>query len=129
MSNCVEIIFEHGKMVKGERPKVLEERMRTNDPDENEIYKFLAMEQADGIQTKKVFKRVKEEVSKRVKMIGNTEHSDANLFKAININVLPVAVYAMNICIFNVGKLKEVDQVIKRELRGKGMLGKQASKD
>ena len=103
--------------------------MRTNDPDENEIYKFLAMEQADGIQTKKVFKRVKEEVSKRVKMIGNTEHSDANLFKAININVLPVAVYAMNICIFNVGKLKEVDQVIKRELRGKGMLGKQASKD
>ena len=40
-------------MVRGESPKVLEERMRTIDPDENEIYKFLAMEQADGIQTKK----------------------------------------------------------------------------
>ena len=78
---------------------------------------------------KKVFKRVKEEVSKRVKMIANTEHSDANLFKAINMKIILVAVYTMNICRSNVGKLKEVDQVIKRELRGKSMLGKQASKD
>ena len=33
----------------------------------------------------------------------------------------------MNICRFNISELKELDQTIKRELRGKNMLGKQAS--
>ena len=49
-------------------------------------------------------------------MIANTEFSDANLIKAVNMKVIPVAVYAMNICRFNVGELKELNQTIKREL-------------
>ena len=114
-------------MVRGEGLQVLEERMKTMDPDQNEIYKFLEIEQADSIRTKTVFERVKEEVSKRVKMIANTEPNDANLIKAINMKVILVAAYAMNICRFNVGELKELDQMIKRKLRGKNMLGKQAS--
>ena len=34
---CAEIIFEGGKMVIGEGAQVLEERMKTMDPDENEM--------------------------------------------------------------------------------------------
>ena len=64
VSKCAEIIFEHGKMIKGEVLQVLKERMQTMDPDENEIYKFLGVEQADGIKTKAVFDRVKAEVTK-----------------------------------------------------------------
>ena len=78
-------------MVRGEGLQVLEERMKTMNPDENKIYKFLGIEQADGLRTKTVFERVKEEVSKRVKMIANTELSDANLIKAIHMKVIPVA--------------------------------------
>ena len=63
-----------------------------------------------------MFERVKEEVSKRVKMITNIEFSDAYLIKAVNMKVIPVAVYAMNICRFNVGELKELNQTIKTEL-------------
>ena len=46
-------------MVKREGLEVLEERMKAIDQDENEIYKFLGIELADGI---KVFERVKGEV-------------------------------------------------------------------
>ena len=63
-----------------------------------------------------MFERVKEEVSKRVKMITNIEFSDAYLIKAVNMKVIPVAVYAMNICRFSVGELKELNQTIKTEL-------------
>ena len=115
---CAEIIFIHGKMVRGESLQVLEERIKTMNPDENEIYKFPGIEQADDIRTKTVFEGVKEEVSKRVKMIANTKLNDTKLIKAINTKVIPVAAYAMNICRFNVGELKELDQKIKRELRG-----------
>ena len=101
--------------------------MKAIDPDKNEIYKFLGIEQADGIKTKKVFDRVKDEVNKRVKMLTNTELNDVNLVHAINTKVIPVAACSMNICKFTDGELKELDQVIKRELRSKNMLGKQSS--
>ena len=101
--------------------------MKTMDTDENEIYNFLGTEQADVIRIKTVFERVKEEVSKRLKMIANTELNDDNLIKTINMKVIMVAAYAMNICRFNAGELKEPDQTIKRELRGKNMLEKQVS--
>ena len=101
--------------------------MKAIDPDKNEIYKFLGIKQADGIKTKKVFDRVKDEVNKRVKMLTNTELNDVNLVHAINTKVIPVAAYSMNICKFTDGELKELDQVIKRDLRSKNMLGKQSS--
>ena len=37
VAKCAEIIFEGGEMVKDEGLKVLNERMKTTDPDENEI--------------------------------------------------------------------------------------------
>ena len=127
ISKCAEIIFECGKMIKGEGLEVLEERMKTMDPDENEIYKFLGIEQADGIKMKRVFERVKEEVKKRVQMLTNTKLNGVNLMCAINAKVIPVAAYPMNVCKFTGGELNELDQVIKRELRSKKMLGKHAS--
>ena len=127
VSKCVEIIFKNGKMVKGGGLQVLEERIKTMDPDENEVYKFLGIEQADGIRTKAVYERVKEELAKRMKMIVKTELNDENLIKAINIKVIPVAAYVMNICKFNVSELKELNQIIKRKLRGRSMLERQAS--
>ena len=117
VAKCAEIVFEHGKMVRGEGLKVLEERMKTIDPDENEIYKFLGLEQADGIKAEAVFERIKSEISKRVKLLTKTELNDANLIQAINKKVIPVSTSELN----------ELDQVIKRELRQKNMLGRQAS--
>ena len=127
VSKCAEIIYQNGKMVRGEGLQVLEERMKTMNSEENEIYKFLGIEQADGIKTKAVYERVKEEVTKRVKMLTKTELNDANLIKAINMKVIPVATYAMNVCKFTVAELKQLDQIIKKELRVKNMLGRQAS--
>ena len=101
--------------------------MKTMNPDEKKICKFQEIEQADGIQTKTVFERVKKEVSERVKMIANIELNDANFIKAINMKVIPVVTYTRNICRFNVGELNELDQMIKRELQGTNMLGKEAS--
>ena len=38
VSKCAEIVFERGKMVNGEGLQILEERMRTMNPDDNESY-------------------------------------------------------------------------------------------
>ena len=63
VSKYAEIVFESGKMVRGEGLEVQEKRIKTIDSGKNEIYKFLGIEQADGIKAKKVFERVKGEVN------------------------------------------------------------------
>ena len=62
-------------------------------------------------------------------MVTNTELNDVNLPCAINTKMIPVAAYSMNVCKFTDGELKELDQVIKCELRLKNMLGKQSSNE
>ena len=53
VSKCAEIVFERGKMIKGEGLPVLQERMKTMDPDDNEMYKFLGVEPSDGIKKRR----------------------------------------------------------------------------
>ena len=60
-------------------------------------------------------------------MLVETKLNDANLIRAINKKVNPVAAYPMNVCQFNKGELMELDQVVKRELRSRSMLGRQGS--
>ena len=125
VAKCAEITFEKGKMLKGEGLQVLQERMKTIDPDQKEIYKFLGVEQTDGIKTKEVYNRVKEEINRRLQMLTKTELNDKNLI--INTKVIPVAAYPMNVCKFTKAELNELDLVVKRELRKCNMLGRQSS--
>ena len=74
-----------------------------------------------------MFERVKDEVTKRVRMLTKTGLNDVNLVRAINAKVIPGAAYVMNICKFNNEELKELGQVIKREMRAIIILGKQGS--
>ena len=59
-------------------------------------------------------------------MLVNTELNDTNI-SAINVKVIPIAAYSVNVCKFSKGELNTLDRIIKRELRSKQMLGKQAS--
>ena len=101
--------------------------MKALNPDKEKMYKFLGVEQADGIRTKQVYERVKEEMKKRLKLLMKSELNDENLIQAINSKVIPVAAYPMNVCKITKDELNELDQIVKRELRKSNMLGKQAS--
>ena len=117
VAKCKENIFDGGKMVKGEGLQELQERMKTMDPVQKKIYKFLGVEQADGMKTKEVYNRVIEQI----------ELNEKNLIKTINSKVIPVASYPMNVCKFTKAELNELYLVIKGELRARNMLGRQSS--
>jgi hypothetical protein len=127
VKKCAEIVFTRGKMVKGEGLEVLEERMKALDPESNESYKFLGCEQAEKISTDIIFKRVKDEVERRMTQLTTQELHERNLIKAINTRVIPVAGYVINVCDFTKKQLDEIDKTIKQELRSKNMHGRQAS--
>ena len=98
-------------------------------PDQKEIYKFLGVEQADGIKTKKVYNRVKGETNRRQQMLTKTELNDKNLIKTINTKAIPVATYPTNVCKFTKAEINELDRFVKRELRKFNMLGRQLSNE
>ena len=81
---------------------VLEEKMNVFDPNKNKIYKFLVCKQADKVDEKRVLERAKKEIT-------GLNLNDQNLMKAITCQVLPVAVYVMNVCNLGNGDLDELD--------------------
>ena len=127
VSKRAEIVFERGKMIKGEGLQVLQGRMETIDLDDNELYRFLGVEQSDGIKKKDMMERVKIELIRRLELLAKTKLNDENLMTAINSKVILVAAYTMNICRFTKTGLSELHQIIKREPRDKSMLGRQSS--
>ena len=98
VKKCAEIVYDRGKMVKGEGLDVLNERMEALDPGKSDVYKFLGCEQGERIDVLKVFKRVTDEIIKRMKSLVELELYEKNLIKAINCRVIPVAGYVMNVC-------------------------------
>ena len=96
-------------MIKGEEMNVLGEKMGVLDPNKNKIYKFLVCEQADKIDGKRVLERVKKEIRKRLDYIMGLNLNGQNLMKAINCQVIPVAVYVMNVCNLGNGDLDELE--------------------
>ena len=124
---CAEIIFERENMVKEEGLQVLQERMKTMDPDQKEIYKFLGVEHTDGIKTKEVYNRVKEEVNRRLQTLTKVELNDKNLINAINTKVIPVVANPMNVRKFAKAEFDELDLFVKRDLRKCNMLGRQSN--
>ena len=95
--------------------KVLNEGMKAMDLYENKISKFLEVEQADRIKLKELYNKVKEEISRRMKILARTELNGKNLVKTINTKVKPVAAYPVNVCKFTQSELTELDQVFKRD--------------
>ena len=57
-------------------------------------------------------------------MLISTELNDANSIRGIHAKVILVAAYTINVCKFTAGELKELDQVITREMRAHDILGK-----
>ena len=103
--------------MRGEGLPALDERMNTMDPNESETYKFLGVKQAYEIKTKVILEHVKSEEEKRIKMLVNTELNDR--ISTINVKVVPVAAYSMNVCKFSNRELNELDQIVKRKLRSR----------
>ena len=78
-------MLRFAEMVGVEGLQVLNEKMKTMEHGENEIYKFLGGEQADGINIKEVSHRAKkvyiivEKFSKKMNIITKTKLNNKNV--------------------------------------------------
>jgi hypothetical protein len=127
VKKCAEAVFKMRKMVQASGLAVREEMMKSLNPMEDEVYKFLGCEQAEGVHKESIKRRLKDVIRKRTEELVGLELYDKHLIKAINCRVIPVAGYIMNICKFSNEDLDELDKIVKRVLRDNKMHARQAS--
>ena len=127
VKKCAEILFKRGEMMKGEGLMIVDKKTETLDPEKEEIYKFLGIEQRKQIDNGRVMVRIRTETQKRLENLVDLELYDKNFMKAINCRVIPIAEYAMNVCQFTKKELYDLDMLVKKNLRRKATLGRQGS--
>ena len=127
VTKCAEAVFKGGNMIKGKGLNILEEKMKSMDPDNGDYYKFLGLEQSIGIERKFVYNKVAEKVGERMELLVQYELNDKNLMNAINSRVIPVITYGMNIIKFTQNEISSLEMMIKRYLRQNKMHSLQGS--
>ena len=109
ISKCAEIVYKRGKMVRGEGLQLKEGLIRSLNPEQNEFYTFLGIEEGDGQLDKAVKQRVTEKCFSLVNKICTMELYERNLVKAVNSKAMATVRYSMNICHFTMSELKDLD--------------------
>jgi hypothetical protein len=127
VNKCAEIVYKRGKMVKGEGLELKEGSVKALNPEEDEYYTFLGIEEGDGQMDTLVKKRVTDKCFALASKLCSMELYERNFVKAINSKAMASVRYTMNICHFTKTELKELDVKMRKLLIEKRARGIQES--
>lgn len=121
LSKCAKATFKKGKLKKTKNV-VLDDDSVIKELDQEGTYKYLGVNEGDGIQHAKMKEKIKKECLRRVRSILKTELNSKNRITAMNTLALPVVTYSFNIINWNLSELKRIDSKIRKLLTCNRML-------
>jgi hypothetical protein len=127
ISKCAEIVYERGKMVKGEGLDLKEGTVKALNPENQEFYTFLGIEEGEGQMDKLVKIRVTEKCFELINKLCSMQLYERNLVKSINCKAMATVRYSMSICHYTKTELKELDIRVRRILKKSRVRGPQES--
>ena len=81
---------------------------------QEEFYKYLGVNESDGIQHSQMKEKIGKECYRRVHAILKTELNSANRIEAINTLAIPVVTYSFNIVNWTLSDIKKMDTRIRK---------------
>ena len=113
LDKCAKVSFKRGKM---RRSASLELDITTiiKDLNQEEFYKYLGINESDGIQHSQMKEKIRKECYRRVHTILKTELNSANRIEAINTLAIPVVTYSFNIVNWTLSDIKKMDTRIRK---------------
>ena len=78
------------------------------DLNQEEVYKYLGVDESDGIQHSKMKEKIRKEY-RRVRLILRTELNGRNKMEAINSLAVPVVKYSFGIIDGKISEIKKID--------------------
>ena len=82
--------------------------------DQGETYKYLGIEENDGIQHGKTKEKIRDECYRQVSGVLQSELNAKNKLKAINTLAIPVVTYIFNVVNWNLEEIKRIDRKIRK---------------
>lgn len=96
LEKCSKVTIRHGKLQSNQNIKLDNDAIIKN-LEPNETYKYLGVEEHDGIQHSLMKEKIKKEYYRRVRQILKTELNSKNKFTAINSLAVPILTYSFGI--------------------------------
>ena len=114
LDRCAKATFIRGRLTSTSEIK-LNEDTSIRELDQEETYKYLGTDEADGIQHSKMKEKIRKECYREVRAILHTESNAKNKLEAINTLAIPVVTYSFNVINWNV-EIRRMDRKIRKLL-------------
>ena len=89
LENCAKANFKRGKLASTGNI-VINDDTEVQELDQEDVYKYLGVDESDGIQHSKMKEKIRKEYNRRVRLILRTELNGRNKVEAINSLGVPV---------------------------------------
>ena len=99
------------------------------DLDQAETYKYLGMEEEEGVQHHKMKVKIKKEYKRRIKLVLKSELNARNKIAAIITLAVPVILYSYGVIEWKMDEIKNLDRMTRKQLCMNWMLAKKEDVD
>ena len=88
---------------------VIDDDTEIQELDQEGVYKYLGVDESDGVQHSKMKEKIRKEYNRRVRLILRTEINGRNKIEAINSLAVPVVQYRFGVIDWKISELKKID--------------------
>ena len=115
LDKCAKATFKRGKLVSTSHVQ-LDDNTRIKDLEQGEVYKYLGINEGDGIQHAAMKRKLRLEYYRRIRLVLRTELNSKNKITAINSLAVPVVQYSFNIINWTLEDIRRLDRKTRKFL-------------
>ena len=115
LEKCAKATFKRGKLV-STTDIVIDTNTKIKDLDQDGTYKYLGIDEGDGIQHSTMKEKIRKEYYRRVRMILKTELNASNKYQALNSLAVPIITYSFNIINWKQNEMQKIDRKTRKML-------------
>ncbi|XP_031559231.1 uncharacterized protein LOC116295530 [Actinia tenebrosa] len=108
LAKCVKATFKKGKLTKKSNIQIDIDTV-IKELDQEKTYKYLGIDESDGIQHSNMKEKVRKEYYRRLRLVLQSVLNAANKIQAINTLAVPVVSYSFNIIKWKLSEIKRLD--------------------
>ena len=128
LDKCAKASFKRGKKVSAEGIP-LNDNQVIQDLDQAETYKYLGMEERQGVLHLKMKVKIRKEYKRRIKLVLKSELNARNKIAPINTLAVPVILYSYGVIDCKLDEIHDLDRMTRKQLCMNWMLAKKADVD
>ena len=128
LDKCAKVSFKRGKKVSVEGIPLNDNQM-IQDLDQPETYRYLGMEEEEGVQHHKMKVKIRKEYKRRIKLVLKSELNARNKIAAINTLAVPVIFYSCGVIDWKLDEIQDLYRMTRKQLYMNQMLAMKVDVD